>query len=37
MSAAIDGIYAAEAVALAITGGEMRLAATREVAGVVYG
>jgi uncharacterized protein len=37
MSAAIDGIYAAEAVALAITGGEMRLAATREVTGVVYG
>jgi uncharacterized protein len=37
MSAAIDGIYAAEAVALAITGGEIRLAATREVPSVVYG
>jgi uncharacterized FAD-dependent dehydrogenase len=37
MSAAIDGIRVAEAVALAVTGGEMPLGATREAAGVVYG
>ena len=36
MSAAIDGIRVAEAVALAVTGGEMRLGATREAASVVY-
>ena len=37
MSAAIDGIQVAEAVALAVTGGERRLDATREEAGGVYG
>jgi uncharacterized protein len=37
MSAAIDGIQVAEAVALAVTGGEMRLDATREDPGGVYG
>jgi hypothetical protein len=34
MSAAVDGIRVAEAVALAVTGGEMPLGATREAAGV---
>jgi uncharacterized protein len=37
MSAAIDGIHAAEAVALAITGGEMHIGSTREAMGIVYG
>jgi uncharacterized FAD-dependent dehydrogenase len=37
MSAAIDGIRVAEAVALAVTGGEMRLGAPHEAARVVYG
>jgi uncharacterized protein len=37
MSAAIDGIRVAEAVALAVTGGDTRLGANGEAASVVYG